>query len=151
MNIVRKNTQIVLLAVIEWHNKILFTLRNDPESSFHRAWQLPGGGLEFGEAPHEALEREVREELGIKLKSYEFIPYIHTETRGSWQGVFLSFLCSPEPNQQIVLNEEATEYVWQPRSEIAKLNPMPGCIEVIKSANRLQPKEVTLFLNQQEI
>ena len=30
-----------------------------------RAWSLPGGKLEPGEAPHEAALREVREEIGL--------------------------------------------------------------------------------------
>ena len=30
-------------------------------------WDLPGGGLEFGEKPKEALEREVREEMGLRV------------------------------------------------------------------------------------
>lgn len=30
-----------------------------------RAWSLPGGRLEPGEAPHEAAIREVREEIGL--------------------------------------------------------------------------------------
>lgn len=32
------------------------------------AWSLPGGGLDHGEKPNAALEREFREELGIEAK-----------------------------------------------------------------------------------
>lgn len=31
-------------------------------------WSLPGGGLDHGEKPKDALEREFREELGVKAK-----------------------------------------------------------------------------------
>ncbi len=30
-------------------------------------WDIPGGGLDWGEAPHVGLAREVREEMGIEL------------------------------------------------------------------------------------
>ncbi|MEP7191242.1 MAG: NUDIX domain-containing protein [Actinomycetota bacterium] len=31
-------------------------------------WELPGGKVEPGEAPHDALQREIREELGVEIE-----------------------------------------------------------------------------------
>lgn len=42
-------------------------------------WELPGGGLDFGEEIHEALKREIEEEMGVKVKSIEDHPlYVWT-------------------------------------------------------------------------
>jgi 8-oxo-dGTP pyrophosphatase MutT (NUDIX family) len=30
-------------------------------------WELPGGGLEYGEKPAEALKREIQEEMGLEV------------------------------------------------------------------------------------
>ena len=30
-------------------------------------WELPGGGLDHGETPHECLRREIREEMGLEV------------------------------------------------------------------------------------
>lgn len=32
-------------------------------------WELPGGGLNFGEDIHQGLKREIEEETGMKVKS----------------------------------------------------------------------------------
>jgi 8-oxo-dGTP pyrophosphatase MutT (NUDIX family) len=30
-------------------------------------WELPGGGLDHGETPHECLRREIKEEMGLEV------------------------------------------------------------------------------------
>lgn len=125
-------TQVVVLAIIRHENKYLFTLRNDGDSEMNGKWQIPGGGLEFGETPEETLHREVHEELGTAVKIISG-PLVDTEVRGHWQGVFIAYLCELENlESKITINEEATAYNWFSEDEMKSLDLLPGCIELVE-------------------
>ncbi len=57
----------VVTGLIRKDNKALIGLR--PEGgNLPGVWEFPGGKLEAGESPEEALHRELLEELGIKVE-----------------------------------------------------------------------------------
>ena len=55
------NTVKIVAAIIIHENKIFATQRGDGE--FKDGLEFPGGKIEPGETPQEALVREIREEL----------------------------------------------------------------------------------------
>ena len=55
---------IVVAALIEADGKLLVCQRRRTDS-FGLMWEFPGGKLEPGETPAEALARELHEELGV--------------------------------------------------------------------------------------
>lgn len=57
--------RIRVAAVIVKHGEILLVKH---EKNGRTYWLLPGGGQEFGETTAEALERELQEECGLKVK-----------------------------------------------------------------------------------
>jgi 8-oxo-dGTP diphosphatase len=60
-------TVIVTAALIIEQGRILVTQRK--RSSFHALlWEFPGGKVEEGEDPREALKRELKEELEVEAK-----------------------------------------------------------------------------------
>jgi ADP-ribose pyrophosphatase YjhB (NUDIX family) len=54
------------VAVVHRGRRILLTKRAVPP--YAGTWDLPGGFLEAGERPEQALRRELREELGIAVR-----------------------------------------------------------------------------------
>ena len=45
--------------------------------TYSEGWSLPGGGVEPGESALFALEREMREEVGVKFKSANVVAVYH--------------------------------------------------------------------------
>jgi mutator protein MutT len=58
---------LVTAAVIEDGERILIAKR-PAQGAFPSLWEFPGGKIEAGESPEEALARELREELRIEVR-----------------------------------------------------------------------------------
>jgi len=56
----------VVAAVITDGDRIL-ACRRRPEKASGGLWEFPGGKIEPGETPEQALEREIAEELGVAV------------------------------------------------------------------------------------
>lgn len=63
-----KRIHVAAAAIFDVDGRVLLARRAD---HVHQGglWEFPGGKLEPGEAPRQALERELQEELGIKVGS----------------------------------------------------------------------------------
>src|SRR5215471_11384309 len=93
---------------------------------FPGQWGLAGGGVEPGERIHDALRREVMEELGVSIISYRpafFKDGLHEKTfpngeRRPIYMVFLIFECCVG-GETVRLNAEFSEYAWVDRKDLA--------------------------------
>ncbi|HFI0304643.1 TPA: (deoxy)nucleoside triphosphate pyrophosphohydrolase [Streptococcus suis] len=62
----------VVAAVIEKDGKI-FCAQRPEEKSLGGYWEFPGGKLEIGETPEEALIREIKEEFDSEIEIISFL------------------------------------------------------------------------------
>ena len=75
----------VFALIFDLENQILLGHRRDIDW-----WNLPGGGMEFGETVDEALCREVREETGLEVKVDRLVGVYSKPQK---QEVVLTFIC----------------------------------------------------------
>ena len=66
----RKNIEVVA-AIIRKEDKIFATQRGYGE--WKDWWEFPGGKVETGEMPKDALKREIREELSTEISVDDFL------------------------------------------------------------------------------
>lgn len=57
---------VVACALLDPDNRVLITQR-PPDKSMAGLWEFPGGKVEDGESPEDALIRELAEELGVRV------------------------------------------------------------------------------------
>lgn len=69
--------QVVALALFHpIKRRYLIVRRNALQSSGAGEWEFPGGKIEAGESPTQALVREIHEELGIKINESQLM-FVH--------------------------------------------------------------------------
>jgi len=64
---------VVAAALLDGEGRILLQQRA-PGRQMAGLWEFPGGKVEPGELPEEALARELQEELGIHIAPTDFAP-----------------------------------------------------------------------------
>ena len=111
----------VVAAVIRKGDKILATQRGYGE--FKDGWEFPGGKIEPGERPEEALKREITEELKAAISvgedlgvvEYDY-PNFHLNMR--------CFMCSLVSEDVTLLEHEAMK--WLTAETIDTVNWLPA-------------------------
>ena len=103
---------LVAAAVIIRGPSVLLSQRGEG-THLAGAWEFPGGKIEPGESPVEAVVREVREELGIGLERIEPFRFAYHEYPEA-RVLLLTYLCRP-------LGDPAgasTRWKWFPFEEL---------------------------------
>lgn len=59
--------RIIVHTLIKVNDKYLVTKRSENESTYPKYWDIPGGLVEYGELPKDAVIRETKEEVNLKI------------------------------------------------------------------------------------
>lgn len=121
-----KRKILVVGAVIVDDGRVLCTQRGP--GSLEGRWEFPGGKLEPGESPEEALGREIREELGCTVRVGAEV--VTTEHEYDFAVIVLTtFYCSLiEGGPRL---SEHTDSIWLPPSQLATLDWAPADVPAV--------------------
>lgn len=121
----------VVAAVIKKDGKILATQRGYGE--FKGGWEFPGGKMEIGENPRQALVREIKEELDIEIIIEELIEIVEYDYP-QFHLKMHCFICSIKSGELTLKEHEAAK--WLTKDTLNSVEWLPadeGLIEKIKA------------------
>lgn len=117
----------VVAAIIKEKDKIFATKRGHGE--FKNGWEFPGGKIEPGESPEEALHREIMEELNIEIdinRLFEIVEYDYP----NFHLTLYCFICSIKSGKIVLLEHE--EGKWLGKDKLDSVGWLPADISLIK-------------------
>lgn len=122
----------VVAAVIKSGNKIFATQRGYGE--FKGGWEFPGGKIESGETPQEALKREIIEELDTEILVGDLIDTIEYD----YPTFHLSmdcFWCEIVKGDLVLKEHEASR--WMDAESIDDVEWLPADITLIEKIKKV--------------
>jgi mutator protein MutT len=115
------NQRIAVRAIIRKNEKTLLLRRANGRPTILGKYELPGGRLEYGEQPEDALGRYLREETGLTIRAaqlFDVLTYIDHDDHDV-QYTFILYLVSLDSNsEKLSLSKNYSHYIWEKMSNI---------------------------------
>jgi 8-oxo-dGTP diphosphatase len=117
----------VVAAIICNGGKIFATQRGYGE--WKDWWEFPGGKIDEGESPEEALRREIREELATEIEVGERFTTVEYDYP-KFHLTMHCYLCKVKSGKLTLLEHEAAK--WLTRDELNSVKWLPADEEVVE-------------------
>ena len=118
----------VVAAIIQREDRIFATQRGYGE--WKDWWEFPGGKMEAGETPVEALKREIREELSTEISVDEFFRTVEYDYP-TFHLTLHCYLCSLQTDALHLNEHEAAK--WLTKDELDSVKWLPADLELIEA------------------
>ena len=123
----------VVGAIIENEQNEIFCALRSQEMSLPNYWEFPGGKIEDGETPEQALAREIQEEFSCTISVGEKVE----DTTYEYEKVIVrleTYMAKLEDGQPVALEHADTK--WVTRNEMTQLDFAPADIPAVEKISR---------------
>ena len=121
----------VVAAIIEKDGHIFATQRG--YGNYKDWWEFPGGKIEPGETPEQALKREIKEELDTEISIDEFLITVEYDYP-EFHLVMDCYMCSIVSGELTLLEHEAAR--WLPACDMWQVKWLGADYEVIEAIEK---------------
>ena len=126
----------VVAAIIINDGKVFATQRGYGE--FKDGWEFPGGKIDAGETPEEALVREIKEELDTEVEVKELLETVEYD----YPKFHLSmdcFICKIKAGELVLKEHEASQ--WLTKETLDSVEWLPADLELIEKIENYLRKD----------
>ncbi len=109
---------VAVKGIVRAGERLLVVRRSALARGEPGTWELPGGRLEFGEAPEDALRRELQEEVGLAAVVERPVATWTFVRGGLHQTVGITFLCHAA-GMDVRLSAEHDAFKWIAPADLA--------------------------------
>ena len=117
----------VVAAIIIHNDQIFATQRGYGE--FKDGWEFPGGKMEPGETPQQALIREIQEELDTEIEVGSLVETVEYDYP-NFHLTMHCFLCTIRSGELVLKEHEAAK--WLTREELDSVDWLPADVKVVE-------------------
>lgn len=125
----------VVAAIITHNDQIFATQRGYGE--FKDGWEFPGGKMEPGETPQQALVREIREELDTEIEVDSLVETVEYDYP-NFHLTMHCFLCTIRSGDLVLKEHEAAK--WLTKEELDSVDWLPADVLVADKLKALMGK-----------
>ncbi len=117
----------VVAAIIKKDDKIFATQRG--YGDFKGFWEFPGGKIEAGETPEQALVREIKEELDVVIRVGELIDTVEYDYP-QFHLTMHCFVCTTVAGEMVLKEHENSK--WLTNETLDRVEWLPADVGILK-------------------
>ena len=127
-----KQIEVVAAVIVDSENRIFATQRGSGD--WKDWWEFPGGKIEPGETPEQALKREIWEELETRISVGQLLQTVEWDYP-KFHLTMHCFFCRIESGSLTLKEHEAAR--WLAPDELSSVQWLPADWEVVEKLRSL--------------